>query len=159
MKTRTQACVALYDLTQFISVSQGKCIAELTRGEERNWYFDKLCEMAEIVRTMAKTYEQDGKGKDAIVYLHYFTPGSDCWITEKDMGDEQAQAFGYASLNGFEPEMGYISIAEWLENGAELDLHFTPRKVAEVEALNGKGSESMLIAGHSESLVDTADDY
>jgi hypothetical protein len=29
----------------------------------------------------------------------------------------------------FEKELGYISIAELLRNGAELDLHFEPRAI------------------------------
>lgn len=155
MKTRTQVIEALHTISQFIGHSQTQCLKEMMRGEEGDYFRDKLCEMAEIVRTMAKTYQQDGKGKDAIVYLHYFTPNSDCWITEKDMGGEQRQAFGYASMNGFEPEMGYISIQEWLENGAELDLHFTPRTVREVDALNDK-AEMCVSAGNT---VDNADDY
>jgi hypothetical protein len=71
--------------------------------------------------------ETDGKGADAIVYLHYFTSGCDWWIREKDMEAEQLQAFGWASLNGDYPELGYISIVELLSVGAELDLHFEPR--------------------------------
>ena len=40
-------------------------------------------------------------------------------------------AFGIADL-GMEPELGYISIPELLEVGAELDLYHTPKTVAEI---------------------------
>jgi hypothetical protein len=43
------------------------------------------------------------------------------------MEEEQLQAFGLACM--FEKELGYISIAELLRNGAELDLHFEPRAI------------------------------
>ena len=159
MKTREQVIESMHTLSQFVGGSQLKCIKSLmTFGEERGYFRDKLCELANTVRTMAKTYERDGKGKDAIVYLHYFTSGSDCWITEKDMGDEQIQAFGYASINGCEPEMGYISIAEWLENGAELDLHFTPKTVREVAALNDN-AEMCVSAVNTVDNVGDGDDY
>lgn len=160
MKTREQVIEAMHALSQFIGNIQLKCLKELiTFGEERGYFRDKLCELAEIVRTMAKTYEQDGKGKDAVVYLHYFTPNADAWITEKKPTDgAQDQAFGYASLNGWRPEMGYISIAEWLENGAELDLHFTPKPVREVAALNDN-AEMCVSAVNTVDNVGDGDDY
>jgi len=34
---------------------------------------------------MPVTWEQDGAGDDAMVYLQYFYGGSDCTFTEKDV--------------------------------------------------------------------------
>lgn len=81
------------------------------------------------INTIPVIYGQDGLGEHAIVYLHYFCGGSDWWITERDnvVGEPQLQAYGYASINGSPPEAGYISIQEIIENGVELDFHFTPR--------------------------------
>jgi hypothetical protein len=89
---------------------------------------------------MPKTGEQDGKGEQATAYLHYFAGGQASWyITEKDAGSPdddpgtgQIQAFGLADLFGDGGELGYISIAEILENGGELDFHFTPKTLAEI---------------------------
>ena len=53
---------------------------------------------------------------------------------EKDADPDhagQVQAFGVADL-GMGPEAGYISIPELLENGAELDLYFTPKRIGEL---------------------------
>ena len=61
----------------------------------------------------------DGKGDDAVVYLHYFRGGMDWYITEKDMEEEQHQAFGLADL-GYGGELGYISIQELIDNGVSL---------------------------------------
>jgi hypothetical protein len=72
------------------------------------------------------SYETDGQGDNAVVYLHYFLNGCDWYITEKDMEDDQLQAFGYANL-GYGGELGYISIQEIVTVGAELDLHWTPK--------------------------------
>ena len=110
------------------------------RGEERQWFAQKLGELAGIVGTMAKTYEQDGKGDAAIVYLHYFAGGqASWWIMERDAGSpddeipgQQAQAFGLADLFGDGGELGYISIADILANGAELDFYFTPKTLGEI---------------------------
>jgi hypothetical protein len=113
----------------------------LPGGEEAQYFFEKICALAALVTTMPKTYEQEGKGDQAIVSLHYFTRSCDWWITEKDMetSDEpgQHQAFGLASL-GYEPELGYISIVEILANGAELDFHFEPQTL---EAVRIMGTE------------------
>jgi hypothetical protein len=118
MHTKLEAVAAMEALRRFIGREQTKCLADLCRGEEKQFFFDKLCELRDIISTMPKTYEQDGAGKDAVIYLHYFTSGCDWHITEKDMELEQLQAFGLSDL-------GY---------GAELDLYWTPRTIAEQQA-------------------------
>lgn len=128
------------------------------RGEEREFFRDKLCALADLVSKMPKTYEQDGKGDAALVGLHYFAGGrASWWITEKDAGsvndpagvNPQHQAFGLADLFGDGGELGYISIAEILENGGELDLYFTPKTLAEAmdTTLNGVSMKDRIFAG------------
>ena len=106
------------------------------RGSDKLAYQEKLLELANRIETMPITYQQDGKGDDAIVYLHYFRRGSDWYITEKDMEGGVEQAFGWACLNGDVENagIGYISIAELTELGVELDLFFTPCPLREVKA-------------------------
>lgn len=137
--TKMDAVNALRELRSFISNSQLSAMASGMRGEEKQYFFDKAVELAATISTMPKTYEQDGKGDQSIAYLHYFHGNMDWYITEKDMGSPddtepgQHQAFGLADI-GFGSELGYISIAELIENGIELDFHFKPRTIAEVEA-------------------------
>ena len=123
-------------LKGFISNSQLKAIETGCRGEEKEFFFDKVVEMAKVVSGMPKTYEQDGLGDKAIVSLHYFSGNSDYFITEKDMGtpDEpgQHQAFGLTDI-GCGSELGYISIVELLKNGVELDLYWTPKTIGEIK--------------------------
>lgn len=97
--------------------------------------FDLISDMYKAVTTMPKTYEQDGKGDEAIVYLHYFNGGSDWYITENDKEMPPKQAFGYVVLNGDtqNAELGYISITELVQNGVELDLHFEPKTLKEIK--------------------------
>ena len=121
-------------LRKFISESQIQTMAAGAQGEEREYFIDAMLELRDTFNTMPKTYEQDGKGNEAVVYLHYFRGGMDWYITEKDMGDEQIQAFGLADLGMGFPELGYISIEELVENGIELDLHWTPKTLAEVKS-------------------------
>ena len=115
----------------FIGSAQLEVIGNACRGEERQHFIDLLCTFGERIANMPKTYEQDGKGDQAVIYLHYFTSGCDWHITERDMESEQHQAFGLADL-GYGPELGYISIKELLANGAELDLYFRPRTIAQL---------------------------
>jgi hypothetical protein len=107
------------------------------RGEERQFFIDKLAELAALIATMPKTYEQDGLGENAMVYLHYFAGGQANWyITEKDAETPeepgQHQAFGLADLFNDGGELGYISIVELIQNRAELDLYFKPRTLGEL---------------------------
>lgn len=121
---------SLNTLRPFIGNAQLSCLGDMCRGPERQFGIDKIVELGEIVSGMPKTYEQDGKGDGAVIYLHYFLGGCDWFITEKDELPDQRQAFGLADL-GFGPELGYISIVELLENGAELDFYYRPRTIAE----------------------------
>lgn len=130
-------------ISKFVSERQLTTIAiNAVSSEEGQFFIDKGHEMAEIFKTMPKTYEQDGLGDDAIVYLHYFTSGMDWYITERDMGEcpdtkevsEQNQAFGLADLGMGYPELGYISLEELKSVGAEIDLYWTPKTLAEVKS-------------------------
>ena len=102
-------------------------------NKPNNEFEDVINELYQTITTMPKTYEQDGKGNEAVAYLHYFKGNSDWWITEKDMGTEQQQAFGLASINGYEPELGYISIEELKSVNAELDFYWTPKTIGEIK--------------------------
>ena len=117
-------------LRRFIGPTQMTVIQQAMRGEEGAFFVGKMIEYAERIAAMPKTYETDGKGDEAIAHLHYFTGGCDWYITEKDCEDVQHQAFGLACIH--ESELGYISIVDLLRCRAELDLHFTPRTLAEI---------------------------
>lgn len=119
------------DIVSFIGNAQRRAISSGLRGEERGHFVGLVKEINRTIATMPKTYEQDGKGKQAVAYLHYFTSGCDWYITERDSENEQHQAFGSANL-GYGAELGYISIVELLQHGAELDFYFTPKTLAEL---------------------------
>lgn len=138
-------------LKPFISDEQMETIMQLTHGEEGDFYAQKLAEYAHRVSTMPRVYEQDGKGPEAIVCLHYFMGNMDWYITEADteepligFGDTpqpvrqlapiQYQAFGYADLGHGDGELGYIGIAELIENNVEIDLYWTPKTLREATA-------------------------
>lgn len=83
---------------------------------------------------------------ETVACLHYFVGGCDWWITEKDMGKEQLEAFGVARLMGQEPELSYISIAGLMELHVyspyaipfvELDFHWQPTRLKDIPELAG----------------------
>jgi len=121
-------------LKQFVSPNQIAALGNGCRTEEKEFFFDKIEALTTRFIGMAKTYEQDGKGDDAIVYLHYFRGGMDWFITEKDMEEDQIQAFGYCDLGMGCPELGYVSLVELAENNIELDIYWTPKTLREVKA-------------------------
>jgi len=122
--------VTMKALKEFIGQNQLHMMFAGSCGEEGKFFDDKAEELGKLFETMPKTYEQDGKGDQAIAYLHYFHGGFDWYITERDMEEEQLQAFGLAVVH--EAELGYISIRELIENGVELDLHWEPKTLAEI---------------------------
>jgi hypothetical protein len=115
-------------LRAFIGARQRHAVICGMAGEEKQFFVDKMAELAALVAAMPKTYEQESVS-DPIVTLHYFAGSSDWYITEKDIdtdGQGQIQAFGLADLFGDGGELGYISIDEITKCGAELDFHFKP---------------------------------
>ena len=125
-------------LKGFMSSRQLGFMLEACRGEEGQFFIDKLVETAQFIQSMPKTGEQ-ADSDDPIGYLHYFTGGSFNWyISEKDMLSEQHQAYGLADM-GY-PEYGYISITELIENHVELDLHFKPESLKALKQKLDKNS-------------------
>lgn len=114
----------------FISINQRCVLRDLLKGEEGDYFATLLLALKKRIETMPETYQTNGQGTSAKVYLHYFRGGIDAWITERDKGDGtddkgQHQAFGKINL-GSGGGLGYISIAELIENDVEIDLHWNP---------------------------------
>jgi len=135
--TGADVLAALPLLRKFINSQQLEVMIEGMRGEEGQFFRDKMVEMAKTIESMPKTYDTDGQGDSAVAVLHYFRGGSDWYITEKDKEPVQEQAFGYTILNGDtqNAETGYISIVELIHNGVEIDLHWNPKTLG---AMKGK---------------------
>ena len=113
---------------------QYEVITDAMMGEEGDAFIEIIDRIHAAWQAMPKTYETDANRRAALARLHYFTGGCDWWIVEKDADPDhagQVQAFGIADL-GMGPEAGYISIPELLENGAELDLYFTTKRLGEL---------------------------
>ena len=127
-----RAASALYVLRHFIGYDQKHVLRELWNGEEGEHFLTVLEEYAARIATMPKVYEQDGLEDQAVAHLHYFIGGCDWHITERDTSKEQHQAFGWANL-GYGPELGYISIAEIIKHGAEIDLYWKPATLAAIK--------------------------
>lgn len=101
-------------------------------SEEGEHFAAKLRDIASTIDTAPRIYDQDGKGDEAVAHLHYFHSVGDWWITELDIEPEQHQAFGLVDL-GYGPELGYISIAQLVASGVELDLHWQPKTLAAIK--------------------------
>jgi Ca2+-binding EF-hand superfamily protein len=129
---QTEATAAFKQLRRFIGPAQISAMADVCRTEEKKFMYGKLSELIQTIQDMPKTYETDGQGKAAVVQLHYFMGGMDWYITERDMENEQLQAFGLADL-GHGGELGYISIVEIIAAGAELDLYWTPQPLSDCQ--------------------------
>ena len=72
-------------------------------------------------------YTQDGKRKNAVVYLHYFNPSSDWYITELDK--ETNEGYGYAILNGDTQfsEFGYIPLEQLTKQMSDVNMFAQPQ--------------------------------
>ncbi len=123
----------------WMAYEQRVALTQVLKGEEANFFTQMLTDLKARIEAMPESYQTDGQGDDAIVYLHYFRGSVDAWITEKDKGDgtddlSQHQAFGLISLGGGrrEAELGYISIQELIENGVELDMYWEPKPLKEL---------------------------
>jgi len=130
-------------LEHYIGKAQLMVMRYNCRGEEGEYFQGMLRDLKAKIAAMPTTYETEGLGGSRVCSLHYFSPSSDWWIIERDIGtpeDEhpgrQEQAYGYTCLNGDteNAEEGYISIAELIEHGTELDLYWHPVTLGDVKA-------------------------
>jgi len=121
-------------LKTLIGPAQRAALWAALEGEEREHFAEIVTRLVATWQAMPATYATESQGRAAVAHLHYFLGGADWWIIEKDSDPDNAgqiQAFGIADL-GMGPELGYISIPELLEVGAELDFYHTPKTVAEI---------------------------
>lgn len=135
-KPTTEALAIFKSLTprgQYAAVLEG------LKGEEGQFFADTVTRIAAIWRNTPTTYGTEGQGKAALARMHWFTGGCDWWLVERDSDPDnegQIQTFGLADLGQGCRELGYISLVEILDAGAELDFHFTPVTIGEL--LKGK---------------------
>ena len=132
-------------LANFMPASQRFALREALKGEEGEYFADLVKKLVWRIKGMPVTYNtEDVATPDKVLHLHYFKGGVDAWIVERDVGDtpghngegEQIQAYGKITLcgDGWEgAEWGYISIAELIEAGVELDLYWTETTAKEME--------------------------
>jgi hypothetical protein len=132
MKTMNELITDIQFLRRFMPTAELDTIIDNIRSEEGEYFHDLIVEWAAKIRTMPKTYEQDGKGEEAVAHLHYFSGSGDWYITEKDQEAAQHQAFGLADFYHDGGELGYISIVELIRAGIELDVHWTPKTLREI---------------------------
>ncbi len=127
---------ALATLRTLTTPQQFEVITDAMLDEECDHFTALAARIHATWQAMPTTYATDAQGRAALAQLHYFIGGCDWWIVEKDAdpdGAGQVQAFGIADL-GMGRELGYISIPELLENGAELDLYFKPQPIGDLLA-------------------------
>ena len=124
-----------------------------TRGFEGDEVFTLLGQLNKNLNEIPPIYAQDGKGKNAIAYLHYFNSSSDRYITELDK--DNLEGFGFTILNGDtqNAEFGYIPLTQFTQQKASywdlnLDLNFNPTTLNQV--FRNKGYND-LIAGEKET--------
>ena len=122
---------ALNIIEGYMPSSEFRVIKNYTEhSEEKQFFIEKAKEIADIIKAMPDLYGQDGKGENAIAYLHYFAPSFDTYILEINRNDP-SDAFGLTIPHDSAVELGYINIDE-LKRHSELDLHFTPKTVGEI---------------------------
>ena len=126
------------------TAEQKKILAFFPKGQkEAVWNMpdkareESLNNLSVALKDIPKIAGQDGKGKDATVYLHYFNPNSDWYITE--LSKDGSEAFGYVVLNGdFRmAEFGYIDISSMLSmnmglKNPQLDQYWSYKTVNEI---------------------------
>ena len=134
---KTRKALALLDgpLARFMGVSQREAVRSFLRGEEWEFYADKMIHLAGLIEAMPMLYATETLGDDAPVTLRYFHRSATWYAIEREDKVEQGNTlFAYASLWGDDWELGYADLDEILEAGAELDFHFEPHPLGQVKA-------------------------
>ena len=124
---------ALNIVEGYMPSSEFRVIKNYTEhSEEKQFFIEKVKEIAGIIKAMPDLYGQDGKGENAIAYLHYFAPSLfDTYILEINRNDP-SDAFGLTIPHDSAVELGYVNINELKKYSVELDLYFEPKTVGEI---------------------------
>lgn len=128
--------LAMGIMDDFLSPRQAAVVRELAEGEEGQFFFDKMVGLSNTIKAMRAVGSQDDLGYQAIASLHYFRGNYDAYITEIGPDNKNSAAFGFATF-GYGGELGGISIPELQENDIELDFHYTPQTIAEIQEADG----------------------
>ncbi len=143
LKARIAAgLTALAGLRDFLPPTQARNVTDLIRNsEERDFFIDKMIELAALVKTIPVTFE-GREAEDPICHLHYFGGSYDGYLIEKDIGDpeepedtSQHQAWGWGRFNHMPDgaETGYMSLPEMFSSPIiELDFHFEPTPLSKI---------------------------
>jgi len=90
-------------------------------------------------KQLPELYAQDGKGKQAVAYVHYFSLANNWhWYGTEYDGDDTF----FGLVRGFETELGFFSLIELSRvsirvggvdiPAVERDLHWTPKTLEEL---------------------------
>lgn len=96
---------------------------------------DMLSNVVKAYKDIPSLYKQDGKGYNAVAYLHYFVGGVDWWVTEYDRST--GKMFGLSSLND-DWTLGYFNVSFFKNNDLsplqkpELDFYFKYQTLNEI---------------------------
>ena len=96
---------------------------------------DMLLNVVKAYKHIPSLYKQDGKGYNAVAYLHYFVGGVDWWVTEYDKST--GEMFGLTNLNN-EWELTYFNVSFFKDNDLsplqkpELDFYFKFKTINEI---------------------------
>ena len=96
---------------------------------------DMLSNVVKAYKDIPSLYKQDGKGHNAVAYLHYFVGGVDWWVTEYDRST--GKMFGLSSLND-DWTLGYFNVSFFKNNDLsplqkpELDFYFKYQTLNEI---------------------------
>ena len=119
----------MYYLKDYVSPEQ--FLTTIAGGEEM---YDTVAKVVKQIKATPDLYEQDdGKGDDAIVYLHYFNDDSDWYITEFDKEDKNAHGYLSSDKKSKFEEWGNFNLYRIESVGAELDYNWTPKTLKEVK--------------------------
>jgi hypothetical protein len=113
----------------FLPFSERMVVAEMPEDVS----IPLLQNVKQALTDIPRLYAQDGKGKNAIAYLHYFSGASDWYITELD--PDSKEGFGYAVLNEdwINAEFGYIPITQFAKaDNVQLDLHWKYKTINQI---------------------------
>lgn len=143
----TDPTTALRKVAGWIPKEQLRFIEELIKGEEGEFFLDKMNEVAE---TIEKLPSYNGSEPDPLVLMHYFRGASDWYIFEYDRSnstDGYIRAYGFTIRNGdyINADNGTIPICTpktdkvGMANSicglpVEIDLHWQPKRLSRIKA-------------------------
>lgn len=132
------AVAAIPTVNKFAPSRQMREIIAGTQGDERQKYLEILSDFGERIVRMPVSGEEVIPKEDEIAQLHYKSGLYNWYVTRKGPETPTENALVLITAPGIPESIGFMSVKDIINLGAELNLSFKPQRLSKIPRIGMK---------------------